>query len=69
VLLIVLRLLIFGAKRLPEMERSLVRGTRELKDGVTGRTDVSLTDARVRNHQRYRFHEHGDRAILDLKAP
>ena len=37
VLLLVLLLLIFGAKRLPEMGRSLGRGMREFKDGVTGR--------------------------------
>jgi len=29
-------LLIFGAKRLPEMGRSLGKGMREFKDGVTG---------------------------------
>ena len=36
VLLVVLLLLIFGVKRLPEMGRSLGRGMREFKDGVTG---------------------------------
>jgi sec-independent protein translocase protein TatA len=35
ILLIVL-LLIFGAKRLPEMGRSLGKGMREFKDSVTG---------------------------------
>jgi sec-independent protein translocase protein TatA len=35
ILLIVL-LLIFGAKRLPEMGRSLGEGMREFKDSVTG---------------------------------
>ena len=38
VLLVVLLLLIFGAKRLPEMGRSLGSGMREFKHGVTGRT-------------------------------
>ncbi len=33
-------LLLFGAKRLPEMGRSLGRGMREFKDAVTGVTDV-----------------------------
>jgi sec-independent protein translocase protein TatA len=37
VLLVVLFLLIFGAKRLPEFGRSLGRGMREFKHGVTGK--------------------------------
>ncbi len=32
-------LLVFGPKRLPEMGRSLGRGMRELKDGITSHTD------------------------------
>ena len=40
VLLVVLLLLIFGAKRLPEMGRSLGRGMHEFKDGVTGRNET-----------------------------
>ena len=43
ILLIVL-LLIFGAKRLPEMGRSLGKGMREFKDSVTGVEEaVSVT--------------------------
>ena len=38
VLLIVL-LLIFGPKRLPEMGRSLGRGMREFKDSIGGKDD------------------------------
>jgi sec-independent protein translocase protein TatA len=37
VLFVVLLLIIFGAKRLPELGRSFGRGMREFKDGVTGR--------------------------------
>lgn len=37
VLLIVL-LLVFGARRLPEMGRSLGAGLREFKDGISGAT-------------------------------
>ncbi len=33
-------LLLFGAKRLPEMGRSLGRGMREFKDAVTGHDDT-----------------------------
>ena len=39
-LLLVLLLLIFGARRLPEMGRSLGRGLHEFKDGVTGRNET-----------------------------
>ena len=35
-ILLVVLLLVFGAKRLPEMGRSLGKGMREFKDGVTG---------------------------------
>ncbi|WP_217914168.1 twin-arginine translocase TatA/TatE family subunit [Miltoncostaea marina] len=40
-LLIVLAiiLLVFGAKRLPEIGRNLGSGAREFKDGITGRSD------------------------------
>ena len=37
-LLLLLALLLFGAKRLPEIGRSLGRGMREFKDSVTGVT-------------------------------
>jgi sec-independent protein translocase protein TatA len=40
VLLIVLFVIIFGAKRLPELGRSLGRGMREFKHGATGRSDT-----------------------------
>jgi sec-independent protein translocase protein TatA len=36
-LVLVLALLLFGPKRLPEMGRSLGRGIREFKDSVTGK--------------------------------
>jgi len=39
IILLVL-LLLFGAKRLPEMGKSLGRGMREFKDAVTGKDDV-----------------------------
>ena len=35
-ILLVVLLLVFGAKRLPEMGRSLGRGMREFKEGVSG---------------------------------
>jgi sec-independent protein translocase protein TatA len=39
VLLLVLALLLFGAKRLPEIGRSLGSGMREFKDSVSGKSD------------------------------
>ena len=37
ILLLLIALLLFGAKRLPEIGRSLGRGMREFKDSVTGK--------------------------------
>jgi len=39
VILMVVLLLVFGAKRLPEMGKSIGHGMREFKDAVTGNQD------------------------------
>ncbi len=39
ILILVVLLLLFGAKRLPEMGRSLGRGMREFKESITGKDD------------------------------
>jgi sec-independent protein translocase protein TatA len=39
VILMVLLLLVFGAKRLPEMGKSIGHGMREFKDAVTGNSE------------------------------
>ena len=39
VVILIILLLVFGPKRLPEMGRSLGRGMREFKESVTGRRD------------------------------
>ncbi|MDQ4019130.1 MAG: twin-arginine translocase TatA/TatE family subunit [Actinomycetota bacterium] len=39
VIIFAVLLLLFGARRLPEMGRSLGRGMREFKDAVTGKDD------------------------------
>jgi len=41
-LVLIVVLLLFGAKRLPEMGRGLGEGMREFKDSVSGRGDRSL---------------------------
>jgi sec-independent protein translocase protein TatA len=38
-ILLVIVLLVFGPKRLPEMGRSLGRGMREFKDSITGKDE------------------------------
>ncbi len=43
ILLLVLALLLFGAKRLPEIGRSLGSGMREFKDSVSGQSAASAT--------------------------
>ncbi|MCS7005964.1 MAG: twin-arginine translocase TatA/TatE family subunit [Gaiellaceae bacterium] len=40
-ILLVVLLLVFGAKRLPEMGRSLGKSLREFKEGVSGVEDVA----------------------------
>ena len=39
VILVVILLLVFGSRRLPEMGRSLGKGMREFKDSVSGKDD------------------------------
>jgi sec-independent protein translocase protein TatA len=39
VVILIILLLVFGPKRLPEMGRSLGRGMREFKDSITGKDD------------------------------
>jgi sec-independent protein translocase protein TatA len=42
-ILLVVLLLVFGAKRLPEMGRSLGKGMREFKEGVSGMDEPVTT--------------------------
>lgn len=39
IIVLVIVLLVFGAKRLPELGRNLGVGAREFKDGITGQGD------------------------------
>jgi TatA/E family protein of Tat protein translocase len=45
IILLVVLLLVFGAKRLPEMGRSLGKGMREFKDSVSGIEETVTTTA------------------------
>jgi sec-independent protein translocase protein TatA len=46
-ILLVIVLLIFGPKKLPEMGRSLGRGMREFKDSVTGKDNDNDDDRKL----------------------
>jgi len=61
ILLLLLALLLFGAKRLPEIGRSMGRGMREFKDSVSGKErdddppaelPVQTTDTTVASRER-----------------
>jgi sec-independent protein translocase protein TatA len=43
-ILLLVALLIFGPKRLPEMGRSLGRGLREFKDSISGKGDDDVDE-------------------------
>ena len=45
VIVLVIVLLVFGPKRLPDLGRSLGRGMREFKDSVTGKDKDELPEA------------------------
>jgi sec-independent protein translocase protein TatA len=42
-------LLFFGAKRIPDLARSLGRGTREFREGIRGAVDDDKDEVRDRN--------------------
>jgi sec-independent protein translocase protein TatA len=44
VIILVIALLLFGGKRLPEIGRSLGHGMREFKDAVTGNSEPEPTE-------------------------
>jgi sec-independent protein translocase protein TatA len=46
VILLIVALLVFGPKRLPEMGRSLGRGMREFKDSISGKDTDTIAEAR-----------------------
>jgi sec-independent protein translocase protein TatA len=63
ILLLLLALLLFGAKRLPEIGRSMGRGMREFKDSISGKDvdddepaelPMQTTDATIAARERER---------------
>ena len=46
ILILIVALLVFGPKRLPEMGRSLGKGMREFKDSISGKDDHRRAAAR-----------------------
>lgn len=52
IIVLVIVLIIFGPKRLPDLGRSLGRGMREFKDSVTGKDADELPPARDHDEQR-----------------
>jgi sec-independent protein translocase protein TatA len=65
ILLLLLALLLFGAKRLPEIGRSMGRGLREFKESVSGKDrdddepgelPMQTTDATIAARERERDH-------------
>ena len=63
-ILLVVLLLVFGAKRLPEMGRSLGKGMREFKDSVSGMDEpvstTTPTPTRVELPSATEPHTHSD---------
>ena len=49
IVILIVALLVFGPKRLPEIGRSLGRGMREFKESVSGRDDKSELPQRSEN--------------------
>jgi sec-independent protein translocase protein TatA len=49
VVILIVALLVFGPKRLPEIGRSLGKGMREFKDSITGSSDDEKTELPARS--------------------
>jgi sec-independent protein translocase protein TatA len=50
IIILVVVLVVFGPKRLPDLGRSLGRGMREFKDSVTGKDKDELSEGVVVEH-------------------
>jgi sec-independent protein translocase protein TatA len=66
VIILLVLLVVFGPKRLPELGRSLGRGMREFKDSVAGDHDHHKDDA---THVETEQHEIGPAPTDDVTEP
>ncbi len=66
IVILLIVLVIFGPKRIPEIARSLGRGMREFKDSVTGDHDHHKDDA---THVPAEPHEIGPAPTSDVTEP
>jgi sec-independent protein translocase protein TatA len=66
IVILLIVLVIFGPKRIPEIARSLGRGMREFKDSVTGDHDQHKDDAA---HVPAEQHEIGPAPTSDVTEP
>jgi sec-independent protein translocase protein TatA len=57
IIILVVVLVIFGPKRLPDLGRSLGRGMREFKDSVTGKDKDELPEGSPDTHEPAGTHE------------
>jgi sec-independent protein translocase protein TatA len=52
IIVLIIVLIIFGPKRLPDLGRSLGRGMREFKDSVTGKDKDELPEAEAQDQDK-----------------
>lgn len=49
ILIVLVILLIFGGKKIPELMRGLGKGVKSFKDGVNGKEDEAVADEKAKN--------------------
>ena len=67
IILLVIILLLFGAKRIPELARSLGRGTREFRKGISEGTSGENAPSSEEEREKAAPSTAGDRKSPDMK--